>query len=158
MQSDWDLNIKEVFKFHQALEKIKKKKILEILHIHNIYKRVKGLIGPYEMVWAPNWGVSPLTLTHRGGRLDHMRVMRPWLGGSALAFKKLELRSWSGLVRWYEPQIGGSLLSPSLVKGVNWTIWESWDPDWGDLPSPSKLTLIYVLERPIGLNENVSPQ
>jgi hypothetical protein len=29
------LNIKEVFKFHQALEKIKKKKILEILHIHN---------------------------------------------------------------------------------------------------------------------------
>jgi hypothetical protein len=39
------LNIKEVFKFHQALEKIKKKKILEILHIHN--KKLKQrLLAP----------------------------------------------------------------------------------------------------------------
>ena len=39
MQSDWDLNIKEVFKFHQALKKIKKKKISEILHIHNTFQQ-----------------------------------------------------------------------------------------------------------------------
>jgi hypothetical protein len=90
------------------------------------------------MVWAPDWGVSPLTLTCRGGRLDHMRVIRPWLGGSALALKILELRGQLGLVRWYEPPIGGSLLSPSLVEGVDWTIRESWDPNWGDLLSPSK--------------------
>jgi len=45
MQSDWDLNIKEVFKFRQALEKMGWG---EILHIHNrdVHEFLHASLGP----------------------------------------------------------------------------------------------------------------